>query len=140
VLDVWRAASSVGHPFLTDEFLASERQSIARDHLPSAETWVWEADGKISGFIALLGDEIGALFVDPALHGEGVGRALVGHARELRGRLEVEVFAANGIGRRFYERCGFIETVRNAHEATGLEVIRMELPASDLASDPSLDD
>lgn len=136
VLDVWQAASEVGHPFLTDDFLASERQSIARDHLPSAETWVWEADGKISGFIALLGDEIGALFVEPALHGEGIGKSLVDHARDLRGRLEVEVFAANKIGLSFYRRYGFVENERNVHEATGLEVIRMALPAVDVASGP----
>ena len=129
VLEVWRAASAVGHPVLDDDFLERERIAIARDHLPTAETWVWQGGlgGEVVGFIALLGDEVGAIFVDPARHGEGIGRALLDHARALRRRLVVEVFAANALGRRFYDGCGFVETGRGVHDPTGLEVIRMAL-------------
>lgn len=126
---IWSAASTVAHPFLSDEFLAAERHEIAHEHLFSAETWVWEDDGRVVGFISLLGNEVGAIFVDPALHGVGIGRALMDHARGLRGALEVEVFEANAIGRAFYERYGFEPKQKGVHEATGLHVLRLELPA-----------
>ena len=129
VLTVWEAASAVGHPFLSEEFLKSERYNIAHDHLPTGETWVWMKNGRVVGFIALLGDEVGAIFVDPRCQGEGIGRALMNHARALRRRLEVEVFEANVIGRRFYARYGFVVKGRRVHDETGLVSIRLELRA-----------
>jgi putative acetyltransferase len=129
VLTVWWAASAVAHPFLSDEFQAAERHDIAHKYLPAAETWVWEADGRVVGFIALLGNEVGAIFVDPALHGTGIGRALMDHARALRGALEVEVFEANTIGRTFYAKYGFVLKQRLVHDETGLDVLRLELAA-----------
>lgn len=137
VLTVWADASAVGHPFLTDEFLALERRNVEQIHLPSAEVWVWDADGRVAGFIALVEKEVGGLFVDPMLHGRGIGRALVDHARGLRGELEVEVFEENALGRAFYSACGFIELSQGVHRETGLAVIRLRLPLPEPPPDGS---
>jgi putative acetyltransferase len=60
----------VVHPFLSADFLDEERVSIPNVYLPKAETWVWETDGRVIGFISLLGNEVGALFVHPDfIHG-----------------------------------------------------------------------
>jgi putative acetyltransferase len=135
-LVVWEAASAVGHPFLSEEFLAAERVKLARVYLPAAETWVWDDGGRLAGFISLVGNEVGGLFVDPALHGRGIGRALVDHARRLRGDLEVEVFRDNALGRAFYAACGFAELREGVHEETGLVVIRLGLPGARPLSTP----
>lgn len=127
VLKVWASASAVGHPFLTDEFLATERRNIADRYLPAAETWVWETDGRVVGFVSLVGNEVGGLFVHPTLHGRGIGRALVDHVRGLRDELEVEVFKDNASGRAFYRACGFIELHEEIHVETGLAVVRLRL-------------
>lgn len=66
---VWEAASALAHPFLPREFMELERKDIAHVHLPHADTWVWDVDGRVVGFVALLGREVGALFVDPRFHG-----------------------------------------------------------------------
>lgn len=129
VLRVWSQASALAHPFLSPEFLAEERQNIPSVYLPNAETWVWQADGHVVGFISLLGSEIGAIFVDPQFHQSGIGRALVAHAQGLRGALEVEVFERNLLGRAFYERVGFRFVHQKIHDQTGFNVMRLRLAA-----------
>ena len=127
LLDVWYRASLVAHPFFDDAFLNQERRSIAEIHLPAAETYVYLEDGRVVGFIALMGSEVGAIFVHPSLHGRGIGRALMDHARALCGELELDVFADNKIGRRFYNRYGFTQVGEEIHEPTGRRLLRMRL-------------
>lgn len=130
VLTVWAKASALAHPFLADEFLEVERHNIPNIYLPNAETWVWEVDGRVVGFISLLGNEVGAIFVDPAFHRQGIGRALVGRAQALRGELEVEVFEKNLLGRTFYTELGFKLMHRKVHDQTGFAVMRLRLAAN----------
>jgi putative acetyltransferase len=127
VLSVWAAATASAHPFLRGGFLELERQAIRNVHLPVADTWVWEADGRVVGFISLLGNEVGAVFVEPRCQRSGIGWALMDHARALRGELEVEVFRDNAIGRAFYAKYGFEPMGREVHEPTGLQVVRLRL-------------
>ena len=84
LLSVWEAASEIAHPFLTAEFLAAERENIPNLYLPNAETWVAELEGRVIGFVALIGNEVGAIFVHPNQHGTGIGRKLMDKARELK--------------------------------------------------------
>jgi putative acetyltransferase len=127
LLDVWHEASLVAHPFLDEAFLASERRNIPELYLPNAETCVYEHEGRVVGFIAMIGNEVGAIFVQPRLHGQGIGQALMNYVRERRDGLEVQVFKRNRIGRRFYSRYGFEEVSESIHEASGHEVILMKL-------------
>lgn len=129
LVSVWRSASTLAHPFLGEGFLAQEAENIRRIFLPNADTWVLEHDGKSAGFISLVGDEIGGLFLDPALHGRGFGRAMVDHCVTLKGPLRVEVFEKNAVGRRFYVGYGFVETGRYLHEASGEITIQMAIPS-----------
>jgi len=127
VLNVWARASALAHPFLDKEFLERERHNIPNVYLPIAETWVWESGGQVVGFLSLLGNEVGAIFVDPELHRSGIGRALINHALALRGELEVEVFKRNLLGRAFYAKLGFELLQEKIHEQTGFEVQRLRL-------------
>ncbi|MFQ5947756.1 MAG: GNAT family N-acetyltransferase [Acidimicrobiia bacterium] len=127
LLDVWYQASLVAHSFLSEEFFATERQQIAEHWLPVAETMVYETDGRVVGFLALVGNEVGAIFVHPEYQGSGIGRALMDHARASRPFLELDVFEANAIGRRFYDAYGFRLVDRHVHEATGQTQLRLRL-------------
>lgn len=127
LMAAWESASSIAHPFLTDEFQQQERHNIPNVYMPVAETWVIEQDGKVIGFVALIGNEVGGLFVKSEFHGTGAGRALMDKAVELRGDLEVEVFKENKIGREFYDQYGFQFLSETIHEPTGNAVLRLKL-------------
>ena len=127
---IWESANSLAHPFLSEAFVAGEATSIRKQHLPNAETWVLRHDGDTVGFIALVGDEIGGLFLEPSHHGQGLGRALVDHAASIKDNLYVEVFEKNVIGRRFYDRYGFVEVNRYLHGASGEMTLRLTLPTT----------
>ena len=125
LIRAWRAASVVAHSFLTPEFLDQEVESIRDMYLPAAEAWVAEEDDEVLGFIALLGHELGALFVHPNHWKRGIGKALLDKAVDLRGHLSLEVFADNAIARPFYERYGFVEDSTGKHAETGHPVLRL---------------
>ncbi len=127
LLEVWHQASVIAHHFMDDEFFADEREAIQNDHLPIADTWVYESDGKVVGFISLLGHQIGAIFVHPAMQRKGIGRILMDHARSLCGQLELEVFKANRVGRAFYDRYGFEVVEEYFHESLGQPMLKMQL-------------
>ena len=125
ILDVWMRASEIAHPFLTDEFLAEENDNIRNIYMPKADTWVYEEGERIVGFIALLGNEVGAIFVLPDMQGRGIGRALMDLAREQHDTLELDVFKANPIGRGFYQRYGFVQIDEHVHEESGQPSLRL---------------
>jgi putative acetyltransferase len=125
LLDVWYRAAQIAHDFLPEAFFDRERVAIAHDHMPNADAWVIEDGGVLVGFSALVGNEVGAIFVDPTRQGEGFGRALMDHAAARHETLELEVFEGNRVGRRFYDRYGFETVARSTHEPTGETMVRM---------------
>jgi putative acetyltransferase len=132
VVEVWRAAVDATHDFLSRQ----DRAAIdveARAYLASASLWVTvdECDKAIA-FMALGEGELETLFVDPAYHGRGIGRALVDWAAALQPLLDVEVNAQNRQALAFYRRRGFIE--RGVSETDGqgraYPLVRMRLDAT----------
>ena len=128
---VWLEASRLGHPFMSEADLLDQQVKVRDIYLPQAENWVVELDGEPAGFIGLIEGFIGGLFVDPAAHGHGLGKALVLHAVVLKGALELEVYAENEMAVGFYLKLGFVETLRRDADDEGRpqEVIRMRRPA-----------
>ena len=127
VLDAWYLASLEAHPFLDKDFFEMERTLISGQFLPASESWVFEIHGRVVGSISLLDNEVGGIFVTPAHQNQGIGRALMDHVAATRPCLELEVFEANAIGRRFYDAYGFRAVSEGSDEATGHLVIRLRL-------------
>ncbi len=126
VLSAWENTQEIAHPFLPKDFQAQEKINVRELYLPNAETWVVVDDNEVIGFIALIGNEIGGLFLQPIEHGKKLGKMMVDKAQELHGDLVVEVFKNNLVGRNFYEKYGFKFVEEKKHKQTGEQVLRLE--------------
>lgn len=120
LLTIWFEASRLAHAFIGEQRLKEQRVLIEEKYLPNAETWVACLEGAPVGFVSLLDNFVGGLFVAPNRQGLGIGRALIDHALALKGELELEVYTENAQAFRFYNSQGFIELSRRAEDDEGL--------------------
>ncbi|MDN5202087.1 N-acetyltransferase [Fulvivirgaceae bacterium BMA10] len=127
LLDVWYKATVVAHPFLGNAFLQKEKKKIREVYIPITETWVFQNEDGLDGFISMMGNEVGAIFVRPEKHGQGIGRKLMDFVHQFHKTLEVEVFKDNKIGRTFYDKYGFKIIKESIHEETQQDLLRMRL-------------
>jgi GNAT superfamily N-acetyltransferase len=119
VLSIWLRSTVEGQDFLPKAFWESKLDDVRTVYLPAAVTFVAEENGRIIGFISLLGTMIGGLFVDTNSQGRGVGTSLVESARVHAAQpLEVEVYEQNERARKFYKKCGFAEHERYLQQET----------------------
>ena len=107
IINVWYQSSTLAHPFLSSAFVEKVKSDMTNMYIPDSETWVYEIDNLIVGFISMVGDEIGGLFVLPNNQSKGIGKALVGFIKKEHAHLEVEVFDKNISGKAFYKKYGF---------------------------------
>lgn len=126
LLEIWEQASSLAHPFLSPEFSRMVKSAMEEKYLPDSDTWVYEESNQVVGFISMIENEIGGLFVLPNHHSKGIGTALIHQVAQFHTELEVEVFEQNKIGRPFYEKLGFKSFKEYTMDGTGQEVIRMK--------------
>jgi putative acetyltransferase len=92
LMATWENANRLAHAFLKENYVAQVRKDIPTLYLPNADTWVVEVGNQVVGFMALIGNEIGALFLQPEHHGKKLGKLMMDKAQELHGDLELEVF------------------------------------------------
>lgn len=130
LMATWESANKLAHPFLKDDFVAQVRKDIPSLYLPNADTWVVKAENQVVGFIALLGNEVGAIFLQPKYQGMKLGKMMMDKAQKLHGDLELEVFEKNSIGRKFYSQYGFSLIKEETHEPTGEPVLRLRFTAN----------
>ena len=132
---IWHDAAKRAHPFLGAQRLLAQRKMIEEIYLPQAETWVACVAHEPVGFIGLVNGFVGGLFIAPTHQGLGIGRALIAHARTLKGDLTLEVYTDNQKAYGFYQNLGFIEIARRAKDDNDLpfENARMRLKAFESA-------
>ena len=144
VLKVWLAGFRFAHPFLEESFVQKCVIDMRNIYIPLTKSTTWvcveKKEGKeegreeevVVGFIAMIENEIGGLFVSPDRHGRGIGTKLVKTVEEEGGeggkgmdRLEVEVFKRNEVGRPFYKKYGFEFMKEYYHEESKQDMLRL---------------
>lgn len=125
ILNVWYDSSTLAHPFLKLEFVEKVKSDMRNIYMPNSETWVYEKDKVIIGFISMMDNEIGGLFVMPNHLGNGIGTQLLDFIAKSHQDLVVEVFEKNKIGRAFYDKHEFHLIKEFMHQESGEKVLRM---------------
>ena len=96
-------------------------------YIPNSETWVYEENNILIGFISMIDNEIGGLFEMPSYQSNGIGQKLVNFISKFHNELEVEVFEENAMGRSFYDRYGFKLLKKFTHPESNAEVLRLKI-------------
>jgi putative acetyltransferase len=130
---VWERSVRATHDFLTDEDIVALRPLVetALDD-DALELWVLTEGDPPVGFMAIAGDDISALFLEPARRGQGGGSRLVAHAQALRGGdLTVDVNEQNHAAVGFYQALGFVVVGRSPLDDRGrpFPLLHMRRPA-----------
>lgn len=125
---VWRRAVLATHDFLAPADV-DRYEAVVRAGLPDLTVTLAERQGRVLGFVAVAvavagagagdGARVEMLFVDPDVHGTGVGSALLRHATAGRPVVELDVNEQNPGARAFYARRGFVEVGRSALDGDG---------------------
>jgi Acetyltransferases len=121
MLTIWRRAVEKSHAFLTQKDV-DDLVPEAKEGLGKMETWIAEADGQATGFMAMNGNMIEALFVAPDRMGMGVGSILIRHATAIRGpgaAIRVDVNEENPDALGFYLSRGFVRIGRSETDSAG---------------------
>jgi putative acetyltransferase len=111
-LEIWRDAVDVTHQFLSAEHRA-DIDAIVAEWLPTADLWLVDDGDNPVGFLAMDGELIDALFVDPAVHGRGFGTALLDQALKLAPNAMVDASEQATNALPFYEARGFVRVGRS---------------------------
>ena len=110
VVRLWRRSRDDSQPWLEarmghtpEDDLRFFNGTIAREN----DVWV-AVEQDVLGFLAIQGERLGWLYVDPAMQGKGTGTALLDKAKALSPQgLSLFTHQRNKRARAFYERRGF---------------------------------
>ncbi|WP_407291442.1 N-acetyltransferase [Stutzerimonas zhaodongensis] len=119
ILTIWLTASIRAHHFVDPSFWKSRLDAMRDTYLPASQTWVYEREGSIQGFVSLVDQVLAAIFVLPAVQGSGIGSALIEHAKTQRDYLQLNVYTENTASIAFYRRHGFESLADGYDEHTG---------------------
>lgn len=133
LLEVWESAVRATHHFLEEADIQLFRPLVRDGYLPSAERLavVRTSDGRPCGFVGAEAGKVEMLFVDPAHHGSGTGKALLRHAIEQWGADRVDVNEQNPGAVGFYLHMGFEVASRSELDGLGkpFPLLHLRLPA-----------
>lgn len=121
LFEIWRRAVLATHDFVSAADLDTFTRVVRKDYLPNAVFRVAVDDNdRPQAFMGMSEGNIDSLFVDPALHGQGIGRLLIEYAKQRNpGGLTVDVNEQNEQALGFYRKMGFRVTRRSPVDDTG---------------------
>jgi putative acetyltransferase len=131
LLDIWLRAVRATHHFLQPSDIDALLPQLRDVYFPAVDLWVAEdTDDQPLGFIGFNENHVEMLFVDPARHRQGIGRALLDFGRQSRSAMSVDVNEQNPQATAFYQHYGFVQTGRSPLDGEGrpFPLLHMNLP------------
>ncbi|UOW66687.1 N-acetyltransferase [Paraclostridium bifermentans] len=127
LMDIWLESTVRAHSFISREYWESNYKVVKDVYMPISDTFVYEEDGEIRGFISIINNEfIGALFVDVKFQGMGIGSKLIDYSIEKYKKLTLAVYKENQKSVEFYTRKGFKIIEEGLNEDSGYTEYIME--------------
>lgn len=126
VINIWLTASIKAHDFVNSEFWKSKVKDMREIYIPITETYVYEEEEVIKGFVSLHEDTLAAIFVFPDSQRAGIGNQLMRKAKKVRDNLKLTVYKENISSIEFYKKCGFKVEFEQIDEHTGYPELVMK--------------
>lgn len=117
--ELWLEASILAHDFINPTYWVQNKSKMQHEYLPMSEVYIAESGSEIKGFIALIDNQIAAIFVAPPSQGQGIGGLLIAQAKHLKQQLSLNVYQANNNSVQFYLSKGFQIAAESVDEQTG---------------------
>lgn len=127
ILNIWLTASIKAHNFMPAEYWQSKVNDMREIYLPASESYVYEENGDVVGFISIYQDNLAALFVSPLKQGNGIGSKLIEYIKSKYQVLNLSVYKENRASIAFYKKHGFTHVCEQIDEHTGHPEIAMKL-------------
>ena len=126
VVDLWYEASIIAHDFIEASYWQGKKEDMEHMYIPNSETYVYEKEKQVLGFVSLVDNYIAAIFVAPSEQGKGIGKELMQFIKQQRSTLELGVYAKNTDSIAFYKKQGFVVVEEKLDESTGEREVVME--------------
>lgn len=108
VMTIWTKGNFYAHPFIERDYWISNYNKVKEEYLKQAETYVYDENEEIKGFISILNNTyIGALFVKKNFLRQGIGKRLLNYCKERKEKLTLQVYEKNVDATLFYLAMGF---------------------------------
>ena len=126
VMQIWLHGNLDAHVFIPADFWTGHFEMV-RDVLPQAELYIHENENtrQIDGFISLTENHIAGIFAAKSARSQGIGKALLDHAKLLKPCLTLRVYQKNQRALAFYQREQFVVQAEGIDEDTNEAEIQM---------------
>ena len=125
VMNLWLKGNLSAHAFVPADYWHRQYPQ-AEKAIADAEVYVWEAEGRLQGFLGLQKDYLAGIFVEENCRCRGIGRELLCFAKKLYPRLWLQVYEENSRAVSFYRREGFACVGKGIDQDTGEQELAME--------------
>ncbi|HBJ79695.1 MAG: N-acetyltransferase [Fusobacterium varium] len=108
VMELWKNSTIEAQNFIPDSYWLENYDNVKNNYLPNSDTYVYEEDGEIKGFVSLIENIfIGGLFIRVDSQREGIGSVILDFLKERNDKLQLTVYDKNERAMKFYLKSGF---------------------------------
>lgn len=118
VMKIWYDGNLEAHDFVPKEYWDRNFSYVSRAIL-EVDTYVYEANGRVVGFIGMDEGYVAGLFVEKDFRGIGIGSRLLNYIKEDFDFFTLHVFENNYGAYRFYEGQGLVKKSEEVNEDLG---------------------
>ena len=108
VMELWKNSIIEAQNFIPDSYWLENYDNVKNNYLPNSDTYVYEEDGEIKGFVSLIENIfIGGLFIRVDSQRKGIGSVILDFLKERNDKLQLTVYDKNVRAMKFYLKSGF---------------------------------